>query len=256
MTAALAAPRISDEHIRQFREEGYFILERVIPEEHLALLRRHCQHAVDQVDAEMDRQKTDVLGINKRGSRYFAGHTSRERPEIFRFIYSQLMAEVCRATLGPDAFVFWEQYVVKMAEAGMHFSWHQDSGYVGHPHRPYVTCWCALDDVTIDNGTVYVLPFSRAGGRELREHRHDPRINDLVGYDGDDPGVPVVCPAGSIAVFSSVTLHRSGANRTGGTRRVYLIQYSDSPILGKDGKPHGRTEPFLRSGEIVAVPPV
>ena len=43
------------------------------------------------------------------------------------------MADVCRATLGDTAYLFWEQYVVKGAEAGMKFSWHQDSGYVGYP---------------------------------------------------------------------------------------------------------------------------
>jgi ectoine hydroxylase-related dioxygenase (phytanoyl-CoA dioxygenase family) len=252
MTAT--ALRITDEQIRQYHEEGWFILERAIAEDHLELLRRHCQYAVDEVDAEMDRQKTDVLGISKRGSRYFCGHTSQRQPELFQFIYSPLMAEVCRATLGPEAYVFWEQYVVKMAEAGMHFSWHQDSGYVGMPHRPYLTCWCPLDDVSEQNGTVYVLPYSRAGGRALRPHRHDPAINDLVGYEGDDPGVPIVCPAGSIAVFSSVTLHRSGANRSQGRRRIYLIQYSAEPIVGDDGKPRGRTERFLAGGEIVGKP--
>ena len=73
-------------------------------------------------------------------------------------------AEVCRATLGDTAYLFWEQYVVKGAEAGMKFSWHQDSGYVGYPdHKPYLTCWCALDDMSEENGTVYVMPFSQNG---------------------------------------------------------------------------------------------
>jgi ectoine hydroxylase-related dioxygenase (phytanoyl-CoA dioxygenase family) len=257
MTTAAPTLRITDEQIRQFHEEGYFLLERAIPQEHLELLRRHCQFAIDETNAEMDRLGTDVLGINKRGSRYFSGHTSLRQPELFRFIHSPLMADICRATLGPEAFVFWEQYVVKMAEAGMKFSWHQDSGYVGDvAHRPYLTCWCPLDDVTEENGTVYVLPFSRAGGRALRKHHHDPLSNDLVGYEGDDPGVPIVCPAGSIAVFSSVTLHRSGANRTDGTRRVYLIQYSTEKIAGPDGKLRGRDERVLAGGELVGKPPV
>jgi ectoine hydroxylase-related dioxygenase (phytanoyl-CoA dioxygenase family) len=246
------AARITEEQVRQFREEGYFILERAIPDEHLELLRRHCQGSIDDADAEMDRRGTDTMGITKRGSRYFTCHPSTTRPELYRFILSPLMAEVCRATLGPEAYVFWEQYVVKMRETGMNFSWHQDSGYVGYPHPPYLTCWCALDDVDERNGTVYVLPYSRAGGRHVREHRQDPVSNDLVGYEGDDPGVPITAPAGSIAVFSSVTLHRSGANRSPGTRRIYLIQYSDAAITGPDGKLKGRDEPFLRGGEMVA----
>jgi hypothetical protein len=41
----------------------------------------------------------------------------------------------------------------------------------------------------------------------------DEDTNDLVGYSVDDPGDPVIMPAGSMACFSS-TLHRSGANTT------------------------------------------
>src|SRR5947208_2777756 len=61
-----------------------------------------------------------------------------------------------------------------------------------------------------ENGTISVLPFSRAGTREVIDHVKDPVLNDLVGYFGDDPGDPVIVPSGSIALFSSALLHRSG----------------------------------------------
>ena len=132
----------------------------------------------------------------------------------------------------------------------MKFGWHQDSGYVGHPHRPYLTTWCALDDVSEENGTVYVLPYSRAGTREVCKHTREEGSNDLIGYHGDDPGVPIVAPAGSIAVFSSCTFHRSGANHSDRVRRVYLPQYSADIILDKEGKkPQGQCIPFLKNGE-------
>lgn len=257
-TAAIpaAAPAIiTAEHVRQFHEQGFFVLERAIPAAHLELLRRHCASAVADDDAEMDRRGVDSLGITHRGSRYFCGHPSLKRPELYEFIFSPLMADVCRATLGPEACVFWEQYVVKMGECGMKFAWHQDSGYVGYPHTPYLTCWCALDDVTEENGTVHVLPYDRAGGKALCEHTAEPGTNDLVGYRGEDPGVPIVAPAGSIAVFSSLTFHRSGANTTPGTRRIYLIQYSGQPIKGPQGKLAGRDERFLADGRIVGKSP-
>ena len=42
--------------------------------------------------------------------------------------------------------------------------------------------------------------------------------NDRIGYEGDEKGEAVIVPAGSIAVFSSLVLHRSGANPSGGER--------------------------------------
>ena len=127
----------------------------------------------------------------------------------------------------------------------MTFSWHQDSGYIGHDHPPYLTCWCTLDDVTEENGTVYLLPYSRAGGRDLVPHIKDPATNDKVGYFGDDPGIPLILPAGSIACFSSTVFHRSGFNTTDKMRRIYLAQYSAEPLLKADGSgPWNLAEPF------------
>jgi ectoine hydroxylase-related dioxygenase (phytanoyl-CoA dioxygenase family) len=240
---------ITEAQKQQYQTEGYFILERVIPEEHLEMLRAECGRFVDMINADMDRAGTNVQGLNHRNSRYFIAKRHTESELLPQFLFSDLTAEICRATLGPDAYLFWEQYVVKCAEVGMQFSWHQDSGYVGHDHRPYVSCWCALDDMTEENGTVYILPFSRAETQARTDHVRQEGSNDLVGYHGDDPGIPVVVPAGSIAVFSSVTFHRSGANRTPGIRRVYLPQYSAEPILKRDGSaPWGLAEPFLKDG--------
>jgi ectoine hydroxylase-related dioxygenase (phytanoyl-CoA dioxygenase family) len=243
---------ISPQQQQQYRDEGYFILERCIPPAHLELLREECARFIALIDAEMERAGTNVQGLNHRGSRYFIANRSRESARLREFLFSELMADICRATLGEEAYLFWEQYVVKCAEVGMKFSWHQDSGYVGYDHRPYLSCWCALDDMTEENGTVYLLPYSRAGTRQRLEHRRDAASNDLVGYHGEDPGIAVVVPAGSIAVFSSVSFHRSGANRTGAPRRVYLAQYSAEPLLKQDGSgPWGLAQPLLKAGERV-----
>lgn len=243
---------ITESQKQQYRDEGYFVLEGVIPQRHLDLLRAECDHFVDSANEEMDRAGAGVLGLNHRNSRYFISMRFRESAVLRRFLFGALMADICRATLGGEAYLFYEQYVVKCA-VGMRFSWHQDSGYVGHDHRPYLSCWCALDDMTEENGTVYLLPYSRAGTRERREHVREPGSNDLVGYHGGDPGIAVIVPAGSVAVFSSTTFHRSGANTTHGIRRVYLAQYSAEPILKADGSGiWGAAEPFLRGGRVVA----
>ena len=67
---------------------------------------------------------------------------------------------------------------------------------------------------------------------------------------GDDPGIPVIVPAGTIVCFSSNTFHRSGFNTTSKPRRSFLCQYSPSPILTKDGtKPWCDAVPFLKDGQ-------
>jgi ectoine hydroxylase-related dioxygenase (phytanoyl-CoA dioxygenase family) len=244
--------QITEDQKRQYREEGYFILERALPEEHLELLRSEAQHAIAMVDRRMDEAKTDVMGICHRGKRYFSHNVYHDRPVLRQFLFSELMADVCRATLGPDAWLFWEQYVIKCADKGMKFSWHQDSGYVHPNHKAYLTCWIPLDDVSEENGTVYLLPFSHSGIRTWVKHEKDPESNDLVGYFGSQRGIPIVAPAGSIVAFTSLNFHSSGANMTNKMRRVYLAQYSGE-IVYRDGTKEnwGNADPFLKNGENV-----
>jgi ectoine hydroxylase-related dioxygenase (phytanoyl-CoA dioxygenase family) len=238
---------ISEQARRQFRDEGWFLLPGVVPAAHLAMLREVCMRFIAAHDAEMDAAGVTQQGINIRGNRYFIANRHKGT-RLAEFIYSDLMAEVCRATLGDNAYLFWEQFVVKGPEKGSKFSWHQDSAYVGTPHRPYLTCWVTLDDVTEANGTVYLLPYSRAGTREVVPHKKNPVSNDLEGYFGSDPGDAVIASAGSIACFSSTVLHRSGFNTTPHWRRVYLPQYSAEPLLRPDGKLAAFAEPFLVNG--------
>lgn len=239
-------------HLDQFQQHGYFVLESVLSTEQLQLLRDRVSYHVGRIDGIMEERGVTTLGLNHKGNRYFVSAHQAGDPEVGRFIFSDLMAEITSATLGEEVFLFIDQYVVKAAEKGAHFSWHQDSGYLGYDHKPYLTCWITLDDVSEENGTVYVLPFDRAGTRDRVDHVQDPEFNDLVGYFGEDRGIPVIAPAGSIAVFYSTVFHRSGPNTTDNMRRIYLAQYSGEVILKEDGSgPWGMAEPFLSGGQRV-----
>lgn len=239
-------PLISDQHRRQFVDEGYFILEGVIPDEHLQIIRDACDHLIDLMHQEMDRLGTDHIHISHRGKRYHIAKQYEQAPRLSEYVFSDLMADVCRATIGETAYLFYDQYVVKSAEQGIKFSWHQDGGYLGFAHQPYVTVWAAVDDMTIENGTAWVLPYSKVGIRSLVEHIRDPETGDKVGYFGKEPGVPAIVPAGSLVVFSSLVFHRSGANTTDRMRRAYVTQYSPQPILRpQDNQPMHLAVPFL-----------
>lgn len=244
---------VSPEQIEQYYREGFFILESVIPENVLNDLRAECMRFIADFDRQMEEKGVQQDGINHYKKRYFVGNRSSESSIMQDFLYSDLMADVTTSVLGDSVYLFVEQYVVKAADSNNKFSWHQDSGYVGHPHTPYLSCWCALDDMSIENGTIYVLPYSRDGRNtadELMDHKVDDATNDKVGYHGDDPGDPVIVPAGSIVAFSSRTFHRSGANTTDQYRRSYLCQYSPEPIMNKDGSSlWQRAEPFFVDGQ-------
>ena len=248
---------INRQAMQQFHDEGYMILESVIPEDMLVMLREECSYFLGYTDAEMDAAGKTSIHINHRGKRYFISNRYRMSQRMWRFLFSPMMARIAQSALGPDVYLFYEQWVIKGAEQGMRFGWHQDSGYVKFRDpkstlRPYLTCWCTLDDVNEDNGTVHILPHSRGGTRNrIFDHERESETNDLIGYRGDDPGIAVMAPAGSIAAFTSYNFHCSGANTTDRMRRVHLAQYSAEPIKTGDGELWGMAVPFVKDGQII-----
>jgi ectoine hydroxylase-related dioxygenase (phytanoyl-CoA dioxygenase family) len=123
-------------------------------------------------------------------------------------------------------------------------------------HAPYLTCWCPLDDATVANGTVRVLPFSRvpASGAGILPHQRQAQTNDLVGWADNSGAVTLEVPAGSIVAFSSLLLHATGANRTDKLRRVYLAQYTREVMLNPGTRQlRNSAVPLLLKGEIATV---
>jgi hypothetical protein len=206
-----------------YRNEGYMILPGVIPAGMLTMLREECSYYLGYYDSMMDAKGVQTEGISHRGKRYFINNRYRLSSRLWEFVFSPLMAEVAQAALGPDVFLFHEQWVVKGAEQGMKFSWHQDSGYVK---------WYDPKDRIIN-------------------HTQEQGTNDLIGYTGPDPGDPMIVPAGSIVAFTSYNFHRSGPNKTDRMRRIYLPQYSSAPIHRPDGKPWAMATPFIQGGKVV-----
>jgi hypothetical protein len=246
---------------REYAARGYTVFEHALDGALLDLLREECAQVMEREDARLDALGVDVDGITHRGRRYFAGECQRVQPRLRQVLFSTVMAEVCRATLGERAYFFYDQYVVKGPDQGMAFSWHQDSGYVvgngGPPdHAPYLTCWCPLDNTTVGNGTLRLLSFddlpeSRAG---ILPHRRQAGTNDLAGWDGGDQGTVLEVAAGSVVAFSSLLMHATGANQTPQLRRVYLAQYTPEVILNPGTRQLRRDAiPFLERGRQVTV---
>lgn len=247
---------IREHHLRDFANEGYFLLERVIPEPELAMLRAEAGEAIAWQD-RMISEGRPAQTITHGGRRYFIPFRSRERAPLKSFVFGRLMEELCLATVGDTAYLFCEMFVVKAPKVGLHFGWHQDSGYLRHygygRYPAYLTVWCALDDMSEENGTLYVLPFSEGGSREVLAHHEEPGTNDKIADFGSHPGHPLIVPAGSVVALSSLLPHRSSANVSSRSRAAYLCQYSAVPVMLDDGSgPILMAEPFLRDRQRVA----
>ena len=223
---------ITAEQRAQYRSEGWFVVENALEPELLDVARSTCDRARAALEREMRERGEDRHdNISILGSRYFVRKGRERYPEIRRVLFNDTTAALCSATIGATAYLQNEQFVVKLREPTSVFPWHQDSGYNiyrggAERHPPYVTLWLALDDVSRANGTISLLPWSVVGGGELLEHHWDDATESWIGYEGDEQGVEIEVPAGSIVCFSSLSLHRSAPNTTARPRRSYVMQYT------------------------------
>lgn len=115
--------------------------------------------------------------------------------------------------------------------------WHQDEFFIPTRDRSLTAVWIALDDATIENGCLWVLPGShRRGVLYASRAQHDPRFDcSTEAYDfpyTDDQAVPVEIPAGTAVIFNGYLLHRSLENSgRHGYRRALANHYMSAESL-------------------------
>ena len=227
----------------QYRAHGYCVIEDALSPAELSALRSACDVLLQEKPDDGGGRFHD---IGRGDARRFLRQRHADFPAVESFVFGTTLRRLAIVLLGDTPHLFNEQFVIKGARTGANFAWHQDGAYVGFAHRPYLTVWIALDDATEENGCVYVLPRNLDLDENLVPHRWDTEDKEQIGYDGADRGVAVAVSAGSILVFSSTTLHSSGANTTEQARRAYLVQYSPEPIIDPlTGAPKHFAKPLL-----------
>jgi ectoine hydroxylase-related dioxygenase (phytanoyl-CoA dioxygenase family) len=240
-------PTITGEQRRQFQEEGYFLLENVFTPTEMDALTGHIEAFQRRAEENLKAQG-GTAGISRAGEIIFDSHLAEQDENIRAFCLRPEFVAITTQLLGPNVDLYWNQSVFKGPEGEKEFPWHQDDGYTPVEPSPYLTLWLALNDATLENGCISVLPGSHRRG--LVPHRPSPI--GLICHELDDPdqGRPVPVRAGSITVFQSLTMHKSGVNRSKGTRKAYIIQYSHAGLKNaKTGERITGKIPVARDGK-------
>ncbi|POM61993.1 hypothetical protein PHPALM_28906 [Phytophthora palmivora] len=137
-------------------------------------------------------------------------------------IAGQLMAAHDESQTKTGMFFFNEHYVVKPPRSQVEFRWHRDDDeqLAMCVHResihPYVSAWCALDDVTSLNGALQFVSLDVPSGDEESFFSE-----------------PVTAKAGDVIFFMSNVWHCSSSNESDGVRRAFYAQYSCETITAR-----------------------
>lgn len=220
-------PTITDAQKNEMEQDGYFVLDNVFTQAEMDELAGHIE-AHQKRHEEAIAAQGGTQGISRASEITFTSHLAEHDPAIRDFCLRPEFVAITTQLLGPDIDLYWNQAVFKLPEGEKEFPWHQDDGYTPVTPSPYLTLWLALNDATPENGCISVIPESHKQG--LVPHEKTPI--GLACHSLNDPnqGFMVPVAAGSVAVFWSLTMHKSGVNRSKGPRKAYIIQYSKAGL--------------------------
>ena len=119
------------------------------------------------------------------------------------------VVEVLTRVIGPNVKAMQSMLFIK-AEGKPGQAWHQDEFFIPTRDRSLTAVWMALDDATVDNGCLWVmpgphttrrsLPRPRAGGPAVRLH------GELFGFPYTDADtIPIEVPAGAALVVQRLS---------------------------------------------------
>lgn len=218
MSKSIPTVKLTPEQLRQYREDGYVLLGRVLSDAQLENLR---------AEEARFRANLEVREDRKNQTLFFSQVCPYS--EVVRAVGTGgAHLEALAQLIGPNLMLWYTQFVTKMPDGNSgksEFPWHQDNGYISIEPATNVTVWIALDDVDTKNGCVWVAPKSHHQG--LLPHKKKSADSWYLEIHVDGDGLPAVLKAGEAVAFTGLTLHRSKLNQTDRPRRAFFFEYCD-----------------------------
>ena len=232
---------LSQGQVASYQHEGYLVLPDLVSEPELLLLERTFQRFIEGRVPGMGRDFCDMSGPYGRAFEDFnlvnAVLPRVYDPSLVDNVFERRAAGIARKLIGDDVTLDYDQFLAKRPKRDRAvFAWHQDLGYwpTGTPDTRTVTCSLALDDATLENGCLQVVPGSHRES-ELRPHRpsawsSSPELREeahtlTVELRPTDTIVPLPVRRGSITVHNERIVHGSPGNTTDGWRRTYVVAF-------------------------------
>src|SRR5262245_60441575 len=231
---------LSTAQIAFYRDQGYLVVPDVLDAATLATVRAEMTRILD--GARAVTAHTDLYDLEP-GHRADDPRVRRVKtPHRFFPVFQRLMRHptlvaVLEDLLGPAVRLHGSKINLKSPRYGSPVEWHQDWAFYPHTNDDLLAVGVMLDDCTLDNGPLLVVPGS---------HRGPTWDHHAGGYfcGAVDPSaiqaeiaraVPLVGRAGSMSFHHVRALHGSAQNVSDQPRALLLYEYGAAdawPLMG------------------------
>lgn len=240
---------LSAELVDQYDTEGYLVIEDLLDDDDLAVVRAALTEKVDQIAqallvAGKVSDPLTELGFPLRLARLFDGLSGEDFLEHGRSWrdrisgYHTLMSnpkilDAVESLIGPEIFsnpVYNVRPKVPRVAAGA-VPWHQDKSYWPDANsNPVITVWISFVDATLENGCLHVYPRTQRH-RVMGYHQEGYTGTGFLELDPDElevqPTSVVALPvrAGSAILFNDRLVHSSTPNEADHVRWSVDLRY-------------------------------
>ena len=220
-----------------FWRDGVLIVEDAVTPAELAALQAQFNDWLEE-----SRAYKDDFGSTSDGRARFdvqPGHSADtpalrrvQSPEEISDTFAQAMrnartVDFCTALIGPNIRFHHGKVNSKLPGTATQVKWHQDFPFEPMSNDDVITCLLFLDDVTLENGPLEVIPGSHKG--PIYSHWHNGSftgaVDDTIIQARRDDIVSCTGKAGSVCLMHARLLHGSAANLSNGPRTLYITTY-------------------------------
>ena len=254
---------LTQEQYDAFWRDGVLVVEDAVTAEQLAALRATFDDWVEE-----SRQHDNDYGETLDGRKRFdlqPGHSAQtpglrrvQSPEEVSDVYASVMrsartVEVVGDLIGENLRFHHGKVNSKLPGTATKVLFHQDFNFQPMTNDDIITCLLFIDEVTLENGPLEVVPGSHKG--PLYTHWHNGRftgaVADEVMEEFKDQVVPCVGKAGSVCLMHSSLLHGSAPNLSDSSRTLYITTYyaEDARELSPNALPSTLTHELVSGVE-------
>lgn len=162
--------------------------------------------------------------------------------------HGQLWAAVRRLLGDREPFMFQDMALIKPPRLGREKPWHQDHAYFEYElGTPVVGVWIALDEATVENGCMQLLPGRHKEGPIVHFQRRDWQICDTQMLGTSSIAAPL--KPGGLLFFDGLLPHGTPHNASPKRRRA--VQFHYAPADAVKAPPAERLKHFGSEGKNV-----
>lgn len=226
------AMKLTPEQLEAYHRDGYIMVENLLPAEDVEALGNRLQEYTHggrpwgglrvQIEPRIQRGelKVEHPGDGIRKIDYLV-----QEDDLFRRLgLHENIVSILEQILGPDIKIFRNSLLLKPPEVGSAKGMHQDSPYWPIEPMDLCSCWFPLDDATLENGCMAVIPGWHKKGPLPHVHVTDDYVIEEQHYDPADM-ILVPMQAGSGLFFHSLLPHYTAPNRSQTWRRAIALSY-------------------------------